>query len=988
MVNSNSKANPTSISFRRVASLKAVNHWLFNCSQHLLIIAPPHCGKTVLCKQLQNEAECVAAHYCQRELAQSTESATLVRSIAMQLVKRFPNLVMPNLSTVTLLSDYAAGLQQYLTLPLASLPQPSKPMFILVDDIQVHSYAIILELLNCLPTWLRLVVTSRPILPGEQFRFKEFHQLLIGDNADELHRFIEVRLPSCNSEDVLDACQGSWSYVDQLGRAVDRNLIAADHIPSTSKDLMDDITNALPVRLPVYIMLIKTSRLPPTNELLLAVSQLVINDSLVIIEREINEISMIFESREPIRLSGTWQEYPDDPLAVYHGAWAELYKTKLRKKPQDIIELAYHLAHSHIPPLEAIRTLISVGADDIILKCSVIDIPTSMLLMKAGTTILDLSTKDDFVFLCSSDDLEKVQKIIMETPDAELASGLLAASSRGHIRIVETILKCCPKIINCISSYGQWNALRSAACNNHLDILNLLLSEGINVNECGFGGRTALRAAAWAGHVEIVDRLLSTGANVHSRDSEQRTALMAAAFMDHTKVLDCLFKYGAQVNDTDSAGATALHLVLSNGSNSEDHQKTVDVLLTHGSDVNKADAHGRTCLHLAGFHGDDNLEKILKLTTNIDSADSLGRTAFMLAASQGKDTAVSTLFQNGADMDFIDSHGRTALQLAAAGGHLNVVDLLLSLGADEAHKDNDGAVALHYAVQQEDTALCRALATSCTISEIDRLGQHPLICAVQHNNEKVLNELLQLGAPVNKHTVDGQTALRVACLNGNVRIVQALSSWVTDWEQKDLDGTPLSHSLLINGQTSMAELLFSLGAQHSATDAHQRACAHVACSINDLAAVRMLRRLGASFEVEDSGGRTPLMTAVWAGHSAVVAYLLDSLTVNPNCIDEQGASPLSIAAQLGYRDMVILLLRFGAEPSLRDHMGRTALDVAKISGHEHIISILKTASGSADSSGFGSMPNSPLDTKSLGRKSFRRSQKISLTSPRRSRRIF
>ncbi|VDM65536.1 unnamed protein product [Strongylus vulgaris] len=45
-------------------------------------------------------------------------------------------------------------------------------------------------------------------------------------------------------------------------------------------------------------------------------------------------------------------------------------------------------------------------------------------------------------------------------------------------------------------------------------------------------------------------------------------------------------------------------------------------------------------------------------------------------------------------------------------------------------------------------------------------------------------------------------------------------------------------------------------------------------------------------------------------------------------------------------------------------------------------SLLQSASGSADSSGFGSVPNSPLDFKSLGRKSLRKTQKLPMTSPR------
>lgn len=50
----------------------------------------------------------------------------------------------------------------------------------------------------------------------------------------------------------------------------------------------------------------------------------------------------------------------------------------------------------------------------------------------------------------------------------------------------------------------------------------------------------------------------------------------------------------------------------------------------------------------------------------------------------------------------------------------------------------------------------------------------------------------------------------------------------------------------------------------------------------------------------------------------------------------KGATALNIAAQIGHRDLVVLLLKFGAEPSLCDNLGRNAADVAQLAGHEHI----------------------------------------------------
>ncbi|ETN72680.1 hypothetical protein NECAME_18721, partial [Necator americanus] len=65
---------------------------------------------------------------------------------------------------------------------------------------------------------------------------------------------------------------------------------------------------------------------------------------------------------------------------------------------------------------------------------------------------------------------------------------------------------------------------------------------------------------------------------------------------------------------------------------------------------------------------------------------------------------------------------------------------------------------------------------------------------------QVVRELLSLGAPVERLSLNGQSALRVAALSGNAKIVRVLAEHITDWEQQDMEGTPLVHTLLINKQ--------------------------------------------------------------------------------------------------------------------------------------------------------------------------------------------
>ncbi|GMR42082.1 hypothetical protein PMAYCL1PPCAC_12277 [Pristionchus mayeri] len=959
---------------KRDRSAEEFTHWLNGCSQPLLISSPPYTGKTSFVNQLESESECAAVHYCSRAEPASIDTASLLRNLATQLVRRFPNLVLPYLSSVTLLADVSSSIDHYLALPLASLPLPPKPLFIVIDNVLPEIYDVVHKLQSSLPSWLKFVVTTRTLPTHEYLRhFSSFHEFSLSGEEEELREFAHSRLPQCREEDVVHASMGSWFYVDQVGRALDYGLLQPDDLPIGTEQLLSSLCSSpsLPTRLSIYLMLIKASRRPPSHSDLLSVGQIMVNDVLPSIQKDLEDLSPILSCSDPVILSGSWVDFDGD-LSPYHTAWADHYKVKKRKTAQDLVELAYHLAHSMCSVDESLLVLHSLGAGRLSLACPVFDEETTGLLERVGCRVERMDEQEDFVFLCSLGDLNRISELlnpVSPSPpsSSSISLGFLAAASRGHVEVCEKILDRRPETVllsSSPSSDGQWNGLRAAACGNHLPVLEMLIRRGVPVDECGKGGRTALRAAAWAGHREVVASLLHAKADVEKRDSEGRTALMAASFMENNEIVEDLLKAGADPNCVDSSGATALHLVLSNGCRGERHRLTLNTLLQFKSRVDLVDSHGRTCIHLAAYHGDECLETIARHTEHIDLPDSDGRTPLMLASSQGQVDSVQMLVSRGANIDSIDDQGRTALILGAINGHLSIVDLLLSMGADEGHKDNEGATALHYAVRHKSLELTRALATTSIVSTCDSQGNTPLIVAAEYPNVEVIRELVQCGSSPSAQSLEGQTALRVAALAGHESIVRLLSERVGDCEQKDVEGTPLLHSLLISNQLSMASTLLSLGASPSTRDAHGRTAAHIVSSRDDVAAARLLLRTtreGGIFEERDEGGRTPLMTGVWAGHYSIASFLLEVANVDPNAVDNQGASSLSVAVQLGHRELVHLLLRLGADPSIRDKAGRTAHDVARITGKENIRVMLKSATGSADSSGFGSMPSSPLE---------------------------
>jgi len=140
--------------------------------------------------------------------------------------------------------------------------------------------------------------------------------------------------------------------------------------------------------------------------------------------------------------------------------------------------------------------------------------------------------------------------------------------------------------------------LRVAACQGDTKKVERLLWLGINVNAIDDEGASPLmlveacKGDVVTSRVELVELLIAKGADVNLRNSEGRTALMYAARNGDTPALNALLKSGASVNITDNGGETALTKAATSSCNEE----TVRALLNAGADLQARDRQGRNAL--------------------------------------------------------------------------------------------------------------------------------------------------------------------------------------------------------------------------------------------------------------------------------------------------------------------------------------------------------------------------------------------------------
>ena len=77
--------------------------------------------------------------------------------------------------------------------------------------------------------------------------------------------------------------------------------------------------------------------------------------------------------------------------------------------------------------------------------------------------------------------------------------------------------------------------------------------------------RTAFHIAAEAGHVDVLQLLASNGADVHEKDKAKETALHAAAEHNHVQAISWLLSQGVPIDAQSTAGSTALARAVSRG---------------------------------------------------------------------------------------------------------------------------------------------------------------------------------------------------------------------------------------------------------------------------------------------------------------------------------------------------------------------------------------------------------------------------------------
>jgi ankyrin repeat protein len=214
----------------------------------------------------------------------------------------------------------------------------------------------------------------------------------------------------------------------------------------------------------------------------------------------------------------------------------------------------------------------------------------------------------------------------------------------------------------------------------------------------------------------------------------------------------------------------------------------------------------------------------------------------------------------------------------------------------------------------------------------DRIGARPLSHAARSGHLEMIDLLLARGAPIDARDLNGATALYYAAERGHNAVVQRLIERGADVKLTGKSGVSAVAAAAYAGRDSIVALLLAHGADGRAPDDTGKPPVIYAAASGRLDIVKQLLGDG-DLNARYANDLTLLMWASGPDEKVpeaqaieVVSYLLDS-GAHIDDRDDRGRTALMIAAEGGHSEIADLLLKRGADPSLKDKAGKRAADL-------------------------------------------------------------
>jgi ankyrin repeat protein len=269
------------------------------------------------------------------------------------------------------------------------------------------------------------------------------------------------------------------------------------------------------------------------------------------------------------------------------------------------------------------------------------------------------------------------------------------------------------------------------------------------------------------------------------------------------------------------------------------------------------------------------------------------------AASEGDREAVARALAAGVDVDSASASGGTALMYAAYGDHADLVADLLAAGAEADRGDRYGDPAIHWASYGGAAAAVEALLDGGADPTVKTHHGDALAIAMRRGFPEIVESLVR-----HTGTGTGDTALHVAARAGDAaeieRLLAAGSEAGAEVDSENRIGyTPLMEAAR-EGRSEAVSRLLEEGAdpEHRGNALGMGMTAlHLAADRDQAEVARTLLSRGVAVDAGNAQGTTALAWALGEGAHETAKVLLDG-GADPTVEDQNGFSALGMVEYL------------------------------------------------------------------------------------------
>lgn len=341
---------------------------------------------------------------------------------------------------------------------------------------------------------------------------------------------------------------------------------------------------------------------------------------------------------------------------------------------------------------------------------------------------------------------------------------------------------------------------------------------------------------------------------------------------------------------------------------------------------------------------------LIEKGADVNAQDETQQSAYLIATSEGYLDLLNLTLKKGAEVNDKDSWNGTGLIRAAERGHYLIVGRLLQAGVDKDHVNRIGFQAVHESVWlgKNDANYAATIRTLIAGGvELDKKsleqGLTPLEMSKRRgfaDSERILAE-----ATAGKKIDDADATLLKAAKDGDATLVARALRAGADIEIKDSKKRTALLLAVTEDKLATARLLVAMGADPDAVDAQSDTPWLVTGVTGSVKMAEVLLPAKPDLTLLNRYGGTSIIPASERGHVGYVRRIAKT-DIDLDHVNKLGWTALLEAVILGdggkdHQEIVRILLKAGADKTIADKDGITALEHARSNGQAKVAKLLR-----------------------------------------------